>query len=353
MRIVLYLVLPVLAAAAVPGSVPPVDALIENGHWKRARVEAEAEYKANPKDARTVYRLARVRRAFGNLDEAVKLAETAVSLDPKYAAAQRELGDLYCSQAEKASVFKQIGLAHKCKSAFEAAVSLDPKDPANVEDLVGYLVQAPGIAGGDKKRAGELAAAIVKVDGARGYLIQAEIAANEKQEPGPFYQKAVEADPGNYTARMALAIYYMSTGHDLAQAERQLRAALESKPDCVRAYRQLAIVLAVQNRLDETASLLARAESAIPDDLSPYFSAGNNMMAHKIDLPRAETYLKKYLAETREPEGESPSLAQAHRSLGLTYEKEGRKIEAIGELQTALRLKPDFEAAKQDLKRMK
>jgi tetratricopeptide (TPR) repeat protein len=353
MRIPLFLVLPVLAAAAVPGSVPSVDALIENGHWKRARAQAEAEYKANPKDARTIYRLARVRRAFGNLDEAVKLGETAVSLDPKYAPAQRELGDLYCSQAEKASVFKQIGLAHKCKSAFETAVSLDPKDPANVEDLVGYLVQAPGIAGGDKKRAGELAAAIVKVDAARGYLIQAEIAANEKQEPGPFYQKAVEANPGNYAARMALAIYYMSTGHDIAQAERQLRAALELNPDCVRAYRQLAIALAVQNRLDETAALLIRAEGAVPDDLSPYFSAGNNMMAHKIDLPRAETYLKKYLAETREPEAESPSLAQAHRSLGLTYEKEGRKPEAIGELQSALRVKPDFEAARQDLKRMK
>jgi hypothetical protein len=43
----------------------------------------------------------------------------------------------------------------------------------------------------------------------------------------------------------------------------------------------------------------------------------------------------------------------AHRSLGLLYEKEGRKSDAISELQTALRLKPDFEAAKQDLKRLK
>jgi tetratricopeptide (TPR) repeat protein len=352
MRIALLLTLTALAGAD-PGSVLSVDALIEGGHWKRARGQAEAEYKANPNDARAVYRLARVRQAFGNLDEAAKLAEAAVSLDPKYGPAQRELGDIYCSQAEKASVFKQIGLAHKCKAAFEAAVGLDPKDPASVEELVGYLVQAPGIAGGDKKRADDLAAAMVKIDAARGYLIQAEIASDKKQEPGSLYQKAVEANPGSYAARTALAGYYMGAGHDLGQAERHLRAAIESNPDRVRAYRQLANLLASQNRLDETAALLTRAEAAVPDDLSPYFAAGNAMMVHKIDLPRAETYLKKYLNETREPEVESPPPAMAHRSLGLLYEKEGRKSDAIAELQTALRLRPDFEAAKQDLKRLK
>src|SRR5580700_1032223 len=122
MRIALLLALPALAAAAVTGSVVSIDALIENGHWKRARTQAEAEYKANPNDARAVYHLARVRQAFGNLDEAAKLADTAVNLDPKYGPAQRLLGDISCTQAEKASVFKQIGLARKCKAAFEAAV---------------------------------------------------------------------------------------------------------------------------------------------------------------------------------------------------------------------------------------
>jgi len=353
MRIALLFALPALAVAASPGSLHPIDALIGNGHWKRARVQAEAEYKANPNDARVVYRLARVRREFGNLDEAAKLAETAVHLDPKYGPAQRELGDIYCSQAENASVFKQLGFARKCKAAFEAAVSLDPMDAANVEDLVGYLMQAPGIAGGDKKRAGELAASIVKADASRGYLIQAEIAGMEKRDPVGLYQKAVEADPGNYDARMALAIYCLGRSHDLAQGERHLRAALDANPDRVRAYRQLAGMLASQNRLDEAAELLARAEAAIPDDLSPYVAAGNNLVSHKIDLPRAENYFKKYLAQTREPEAEAPSLAMAHRSLGLAYEKEGRKAEAIAELHTALRLKPEFEAAKQDLKRMR
>jgi hypothetical protein len=37
----------------------------------------------------------------------------------------------------------------------------------------------------------------------------------------------------------------------------------------------------------------------------------------------------------------------------LVYEKEGRKADARNELETALRLKPDFEPAHRDLKRLK
>ena len=49
----------------------------------------------------------------------------------------------------------------------------------------------------------------------------------------------------------------------------------------------------------------------------------------------------------------APLLAGAHWSLGLVYEKEGRKQDAIAELETSLRLKPDFEPAQKDLKRLK
>ncbi|RPJ55307.1 MAG: tetratricopeptide repeat protein [Acidobacteria bacterium] len=43
----------------------------------------------------------------------------------------------------------------------------------------------------------------------------------------------------------------------------------------------------------------------------------------------------------------------AHWRLALTLEKLNRKPEAIHELQSALRLAPDFEEAKRDLKRLK
>jgi Flp pilus assembly protein TadD len=53
-----------------------------------------------------------------------------------------------------------------------------------------------------------------------------------------------------------------------------------------------------------------------------------------------------------EPEGEEPDAADAHRLLGLVLEKEGRNPEARAEIQTALRLRSNFKAAKDDLKRL-
>ena len=89
------------------------------------------------------------------------------------------------------------------------------------------------------------------MDAARGYLLQAQIAANEKQETEPFFQKAVDANPRDYAAHLAIAIHYLGAGHDLAQAERHVRTAIEVNPDRVRGYRVLVSILASQNRIDE------------------------------------------------------------------------------------------------------
>jgi hypothetical protein len=48
-----------------------------------------------------------------------------------------------------------------------------------------------------------------------------------------------------------------------------------------------------------------------------------------------------------------PSLAFAHWRLATTLERQNKKPEAIAELETAVRLHPDLEGAKKDLKRLK
>lgn len=69
------------------------------------------------------------------------------------------------------------------------------------------------------------------------------------------------------------------------------------------------------------------------------------------DLPRAETYFRKYL--TQEPEAAAPDHGAAHWGLGLVLEKEGRKQDAIREVETASRLNPKLEGANKDLRRLK
>lgn len=335
---------------------PDAETLMSNAHWKRAREVVEAKYRTNPNDAHTNYLLARVRQAFGKLDEAVKCAETAVRLDPKSSNYHRVLGEIYANQAENVSVFKQLGLARKIRAEFDAALAIAPHDPEGLFDRMQYYQEAPGVAGGDKKKAAQMAAEIMQIDPARGYRALAYLARREKQNDKleGYYQKAAEVSPRNYGARLTFANFNLSSPNpNFVLSEQHARAALDLNPDRMDAYRTLVTALVLQKRGDEAAKVIARAEAVIPDDLSPYVFAARALLRDHQDLSKAETYLKKYISETKEPEPYAPPLAGAHWSLALVHEQQDRKPDAKSELETALRLKPDFEPARRDLKRFK
>ena len=353
MRTPILLILFTLSLAAAE---PDVQQLIDNGHWKRARDAAEAAYKAHPNDAQAAYILARVRHEFVQLDEAVKLAETAVRLDPKVSRYHRELGEACADAAGKLSFFKQINYGRRIHGEFDAALAIAPKDPDNIFDQIQYFMEAPGVIGGDKKKAADIANELLKIDAARGYLALAYIARKQKEDGKleGLFKQAIEANPRNYEARLSLVGMYINAQHlNPGAAEQYARAALDMNPDRIDGHRLLAFALVLQKRYDDAAKVIARAEAAIPDDLSPYVYAAGALLRDGAELPKAETYLQKYISQTKEPEANAPHLAGTHWSLALVYEKEGRKAEARTELETALRLKPDFEPAKHDLQRLK
>ena len=302
-------------AVAVAADPATVETLMANSHWKRARAAAEAAYKENPNDARANCWMARVRQEFGNLDEAVKYAEAAVKLDSKSSANHRALGDAYGEKAQKASLFKQIGMAPKIKPEFEAALALDPRDPENILNMIEYYMEAPGIVGGDKKKAHQMAMDQVKSDPSNGYRSLVQIAFSEKQNDKveSLYQQAVDANPKYFDAHIEFAGFLLNGANpNFAKGELHARAANELNPDRISGYRLLAYALAAQKRFDEAAKVVARAELAIPDDLSPCVSVARAMLRVNAELPKAESYLKKYLAETKEPEPNAPPLAAAH-----------------------------------------
>jgi tetratricopeptide (TPR) repeat protein len=112
----------------------------------------------------------------------------------------------------------------------------------------------------------------------------------------------------------------------------------------------LAIVFVQTDRWADLDAILAKSEAAVPDDFTPYYQAGRVLLATNKDPARAERYFRKYL--TIPPELRAPTHAHAFWRLGNVLEKQGRKNEAIEALRTALRMKPDLEQAKKDLKRL-
>ena len=330
------------------------EALVDAGHWKRARAIVEPRVAANPRDAQAACLLSRIKLAFGDLDGALKPAQQAVALEDGNSNYHFQLAQVYGEMADRASMFAAAGLAKKFKGELDASLARDPKNLEALEALMQYSFQAPGIMGGDKGKARAIAEKLVQLSPVRGYLAQAELAREAKDfvKVEECFLKAVKADPKNYEAQTALAGFYTQPSYRKNEwAEKHAREAVQLNPSRAKGYSILAKVLALEQRWGELEAVLSTSERNVPDDLSPYFEAANALLESGVELKRGETYLRKYLAQ--EAEGEEPDAAHAHRLLGLILEKQGRSAEAVSELEAAVQMDPRFKAAREDLKRVK
>jgi tetratricopeptide (TPR) repeat protein len=305
-------------------------------------------------DAEALYLLSNVKQGFGKTDDAVRFAEAAVKADPSKAKYHLQLAGALSDEADKVNVFKKISLAGRIRSELETAVKLDPKNTDCLFGMMMFYEAAPGIAGGSKEKARQTADEIAHIDASKGYLAQARLARgnNQKDQIEGLYLKAVKADPTSFEALMALANYYASDDkkkYDLA--DKYAEQALKLDASRAGPYVVSAEAAAFQQSWDKLDSLLSKSEQVNHDDLDPFYQAGRTLLQLNQELTRAERYMRTYLSQ--DPEGLAPPLSAAHWRLALILEKEGRKADAIKELEEALRLQPDFENAKKDLKRLK
>jgi tetratricopeptide (TPR) repeat protein len=344
----------VLAAPLIAQS--PAADLAEHGHWKRLKALIEPRAAANPNDAEAQWLLSRVRMAYKDVDGALAPAEKAAALDPKSVEYRWQVAQVVGELATSASVFKQMGLAKRYKREVDAALVLNPKHTGSLTGLMEYYNRAPGIVGGDKKKAGEMPGQIMAVNKVDGWI--AKVRLLQQQSPMPAgeieqaWVQAVLADPSRYEPHINLAsIYTGGTTPRWELAEKEALTARKIDPDRTAPYSVLAAVYATGERWPELDALLADAEKKIPDNVTPYLRASTVLVATGKDLARAERYARKYLSQ--EPEPNSTTSAAAHWRLAMVLEKAGKKPEAITELQTATRLDPKFEPAQKDLKRVK
>ena len=345
------------ASALDPTKTTPADptALMEAGHWKQARAIVAPRYRANPNDAETLYLEARIKTAFGATDEAIKLAERAFELNKNSVNYHGALAQLYGDKAQQANFIEQFALARKVKQHLDDALVLDPKNWQTRSGLVTYYLLAPALMGGDKKKAQAIADQAVKDDAVHGWMMQARIAQDSKDNARieQAYQNSLKADPQSYAAMVALGNFYLQdTVKKYDLAEKYARAAMKADPGRSTGYSLLAAQMVYTGKLGgELDAFLAQAEKANPDDWTPYYSAARALIMVGKDFDRAERYLRKYLKQ--EAEGNAPRLAHAHWRLGQIYQKSGKKEQAVAELEACLRSEPNFEPARKDLKALK
>jgi protein involved in temperature-dependent protein secretion len=142
-----------LCAVSLAAADPDIRSLLDGGHFKQARALLEPRVKANPSDAEAAVALARVRVVYGEMDKALQLAETAVRLKPDVAEYHWQLAQIVGNMAEKATLFRQLGLARRFRQEAETTIKLDPKHIEARLATIAYFIKAPGILGGDRKKA--------------------------------------------------------------------------------------------------------------------------------------------------------------------------------------------------------
>lgn len=347
-----------LVVAIPVSAADSVEELIEKGHYKRAEALVRMQLQQNPSDPLANCLMSKIDVAFSRYDEAIAHAEKAVAVDNGSGKFHAQLEDALGAKTgdPKAGMFQKMSVARRMRQEADIALKLDPKNLDANEDLLEFYLEAPGIVGGGKDKARDLAARAIQTDPGLGYYLQAQVAQHEKRwtEAERLLKQVLQTDAKHYQARAQLADLYLNENPpQLPQAEEQARQAMKLDSQRVGGYATLVVVEVKQARWKDLEPTLADSEKNVPDDFAPHYQAGKAMLlsGDGQELQRAEACFRKYL--TQDPEAGTPPLAAAHWRLGQVLEREGRKDEARAELQAAVKLDPNLKEAQLDLKRIK
>jgi tetratricopeptide (TPR) repeat protein len=280
------------------------------GNYSSAISTLQSAVPQNSNNGEIYYWLGRNYYELRDYDNAISHAEKSVELDGKNSLYHMWLGRAYGEKADREHSFS---LAKKVKKEFQEAVRLNPSNIQARRDLQEYDIDAPWIVGGNKDEAREQVEAIAALDPVEGHLARAVLDLELLKKP------------------------------DLA--ENEYREVLKAKPTRIEPYFEVATFFVHQNKPADVEVAIQAAATVSPNDPRLGFFRGVSRVLSGSELPRAEEYLKSYLASTPD-RSDWPSHAAAREWLGRLYEAEGKKVEAAEQYRAALQLDPGRKAAR-------
>lgn len=252
-------------------------------------------------------------------NDAARSFERAVAANDRNAIAHYWLGRTYAVQVIQASLFRQPALARKTKAHLERAVALDPEHLDARTGLVQYYLRAPGVAGGSVSKARQQVEEVRRRSAYRGGLLAATVARREKQ-------------------------------HAAAVAEYERLIA--QFPDSSAPWSSLASTYGDQHQWDDAFRTIDRFIAAQPRALLAQYATGRAAAASGRRLDAGEQGLKRYIAGAVPSPGE-PTIATAHLRLGAIHERRGDRDKARASYETAIRLEPTLQAARDALAKLR
>jgi tetratricopeptide (TPR) repeat protein len=302
--------------AAFAAADPDPALLLKAGKADKALRALNLEIAQKPNDARAYNFLCRVYFQLEMWDNAVRMGERSVALDPENSFYHLWLGRAVGRKAEVSNPFTAFGLARRVKSEFERAVALDANNFTARADLSEYYLEAPGFLGGDKGKARQQADYMAPHDLALASYIYARV--EEKQGTGRAeaeYKKAVAASNAPARYWVELAHFYRRTG-----------------------------------RLNEMEMAVNQSLATAQEGDVTAFDAASLLLHAGRNFPGAMQMLRQYVAQ-EDPSEQGPAF-QAHYLLGVLLEKQGRKKEAAAAFRAALEMASQYKPARDALARV-
>jgi tetratricopeptide (TPR) repeat protein len=289
--------------------------LLASGHADEAIQTLQQQIARSASDAEAQNLLCRAYFMIEEWDRGIAACERARNLDPQRSLYHLWLGRIYGEKADRAGFLSAAGLVKKVRTSFERAVELDPKSWEARTDLAEFFIDAPSIVGGGKDKARAQADALMSINPSMAHWVAARIAEKNK---------------------------------DIAEAEREYRAAIAVSHSGSRAWFDLANCMRHANRFDEMETALHNLESGPVDRPEALMDGASILLRTGRDFPLAERLLRRYLSA---PVEEGPAF-KAHDMLGQIFEKQGDRHAAAEEYRAALALAHGYTRAQENLKRV-
>jgi tetratricopeptide (TPR) repeat protein len=249
-------------------------------------------------------------------DRGIPECERAVFLAPDNSSYHLWLGRAYGEKAERSGFLSAAGMAKRVRSEFERAVELGPRNWEARADLAEFYLEAPAIVGGGKDKALAQAEALTSLNPAMAHYLSGRIAEKNK---------------------------------DIASAEREYRAAIQSSQGGALAWLNLALFYRHENRLDEMEVALRTMEFRPLDRPESLMDGGAVLLRTGRDSKLGIELIRKYLSSNMVEQG--PSF-KAHYLLGELLEKQGDRQGAAEQYNDALSLAREYRKADEALRRV-
>ncbi|WP_395377016.1 hypothetical protein [Marinicella sp. W31] len=210
------------------------------------------------------------------------------------------------------------------QEALEKAIQLDPQHLEARTEQIGFLIQAPGVAGGDRELAAEKIKQLKPIHALRAAQMSLQLASAEEKPEQQLLaiDEVINLEPENKRHMITKGILLMNQ-KQYSAADKALEQAEADTDQSV-----------------ALAALYQRARWRILADQETQLSA-----------QWLQDYIQRY-PQLENTDG-LPDLGAAYWRLGLAHELSGDQAAALSALKTSVELNPDFKPAKKDLKRLR